>query len=40
VREGLERLAGTGTQNPFGYVESVRMQLDSLAADETLGRRC
>jgi hypothetical protein len=37
VRQGLERLAGSATQNPFGYVESVKTQLDSLAADTTLG---
>ncbi|HET6960423.1 MAG TPA: hypothetical protein VFI56_27740 [Vicinamibacterales bacterium] len=37
VRKALESLAGSASQNPFGYVESVKAQLDGLAVDTTLG---
>src|SRR5262249_29774224 len=37
VREALERLAAGAAQNPFGYVDSVKTELDGLAADTTLG---
>jgi ribosomal 50S subunit-associated protein YjgA (DUF615 family) len=38
VRQGFDALIGNATQNPFGYVESVKTQLDGFAADTTLGQ--
>jgi hypothetical protein len=38
VRQGFDALIGNAAQNPFGYVDSVRRQLDAFAADASLGQ--
>jgi hypothetical protein len=38
VREGFDALIGNATQNPFGYVDAVKKQLDTFAADASLGQ--
>jgi len=38
VRQGFDALIGNATQNPFGYVDSVKKQLDAFAGDASLGQ--
>ena len=38
VRQGFDALIGNATQNPFGYVDAVKKQLDTFAADASLGQ--